>query len=67
LLHTQFSSKIKILRSDNSSEYMSHIMIQYLSMHDIIHQTSCIHTPQQNGIAERKNQDFLKKIRSLMF
>jgi len=67
LVHTQFSSKIKILRSDNGSEYMSNIMIQYLSMHDIIHQTSCVHTPQQNGIAEQKNRDLLEKTRSLMF
>jgi hypothetical protein len=67
LVHTQFSSKIKILRSDNGSEYMSNIMIQYLSMHGIIHQTSCVHTPQQNGIAKRKNRDLLEKTRSLMF
>ena len=28
---------------------------QYLKAHGIIHQTTCLSTPQQNGVAERKN------------
>ena len=67
LVHTQFSSKIKILRSDNGSEYMSHKMSQFLNGNGIIHQTSCVGTPQQNGIAERKNRDLLEKTRAMMF
>ena len=67
LVHTQLSSKIKILRSDNRSEYMSIIMIQYLTMHGIIHQTSCVHTPQQNEITDQKNCNLLVKTRSVMF
>ncbi|GJW67762.1 putative RNA-directed DNA polymerase [Tanacetum coccineum] len=33
----------------------------------IIHKTSCAHTPQQNGIAERKHRDLLNDARNLMF
>lgn len=62
-----FSSKIHILRSDNGTEYMSKNMTQYMSNHGIIHQTSCVGTPQQNGIAERKNRDLLNKTRALLF
>ena len=62
LVSTQFSSKICILRSDNGTEYMS----QYLSIHGILHQTSCVGTPQQNVIAKRKNRDLLEKTRALM-
>ena len=30
--------------------------------HDIIHQTTCSNTPQQNGVAERKNQHLLEVV-----
>ena len=41
-------------------------MSQYLSSHGIVHQTSCVRTPQQNGIFERKNRDLLEKTHALM-
>lgn len=46
---------------------MSNNMSQFLSSHGILHQTSCVGTPQQNGVAERKNRDLLEKTRALMF
>lgn len=33
----------------------------------IHHQTSCVYTPQQNGIAKRKNRYLLKVARAIMF
>ena len=45
---------------------MSHIMTNYLNSNGILHQTSCVNTPQQNGIAERKNRDLLEKTRPIM-
>ena len=67
LVTTHYSSKISILRSDNGSEYLSNKMSQFLSSCGILHQTSCVGTPQQNGLAERKNRDILEKTRALMF
>nr|AEJ72555.1 putative retroelement polyprotein [Malus domestica] len=66
LVTNQFSTQLKVLRSDNGTEYMSNAFAQYLTCHGIIHQTSCVGTPQQNGVAERKNRDLLEKTRSLM-
>ena len=63
---TQFQSNIKVLRSDNGTEFLSNNMLQYISSQGIIHQTSCVGTPQQNGVAERKNRDLLEKTRALM-
>ena len=59
MIKTQFAQKIRILRSDNAKEYTSHSFGSYLFDKGIIHQTSCAHTPQQNGVTERKNRHLL--------
>ena len=33
----------------------------------MIHQSSCTNTPQQNGVAERKNRHLLDTARSILF
>ena len=42
-------------------------MHSYFSKTGILHQTSCIETPQQNVVVERKHQYILKIARSLVF
>ncbi|RVW30164.1 Retrovirus-related Pol polyprotein from transposon TNT 1-94 [Vitis vinifera] len=37
---------------DNAREYFSAPFTSFMSQHGIIHQSSCAHTPQQNGVAE---------------
>ena len=63
----QYDAKIKIFRSDNGGEYTSHAFKQHLAQHGILHQTSCPYTPQQNGVAERKNRHLMEVARSMMF
>ncbi|RVX11416.1 Retrovirus-related Pol polyprotein from transposon RE1 [Vitis vinifera] len=38
--------------ADNAREYFSAPFTSFMSQHGILHQSSCAHTPQQNGIAE---------------
>ena len=56
---TQFNIYIRVLRSDNAREYFSAPFISFMSQHGILHQSSCAHTPQQNGVAERKNRHLI--------
>nr|CAN60149.1 hypothetical protein VITISV_016363 [Vitis vinifera] len=49
-IQTQFNISIRVLRSDNAREYFSAPFTSFMSHHGILHQSSCAHTPQQNGI-----------------
>ncbi|RVW49883.1 Retrovirus-related Pol polyprotein from transposon RE1 [Vitis vinifera] len=55
----QFSTSIKTLRTDSGGEYLSTEFQAFLASKGIIHQRSCPSTPQQNGVAERKNRHLL--------
>ena len=66
MVNTQFSSKVQMFRSDNGGEYANHQFHDYFEHHGILHETSCSQTPQQNGIAERKNRHVLETTRALL-
>ncbi|KAL6310757.1 hypothetical protein AAG906_006064 [Vitis piasezkii] len=61
------SIKTQILKSDNARDYFNSILGEFLAQEGIVHLSSCVDTPQQNGIAERKNRHLLEVARSLMF
>jgi transposase InsO family protein len=65
-IETQFSTCIKVFRSDNGGEYISHKFQALLQQKGIISQRSCPYTPQQNGLAERKNHHLLDMVRTLL-
>lgn len=66
MVQTQFSDKIQILRSDNGGEYVNWGFHDYFQHHGVLHETSCPQTPQQNGVAERKNRHILETARALL-
>ena len=53
----QLNKKIKALRSDRGREYESPFG-EFCLEYGIVHQTTASYSPQQNGVAERKNRTF---------
>ncbi|XP_020421230.1 uncharacterized protein LOC18775571 [Prunus persica] len=47
---------IQILRTDSGGEFNSHNFASFCELHGIRWQLIAAYTPQQNGVAERKNQ-----------
>jgi len=62
----QFQASIKTIRVDNE--------LEFISMHDFFFlkkgiecQRTCVYTPQQNGVVERKHRHDLNTTRALLF
>jgi hypothetical protein len=53
LVEKQFHTTIKNIYLDNGGEFVA--LKQYFSIHGISHYTTAPHTPQQNGVSERRH------------
>lgn len=67
MVKTQFDIQIKAVRSDNGGEFFNSQCADLFTNHGIIHQSSCPHTPQQNGVVERKHRHILETARAIRF
>ncbi|KAL4334975.1 hypothetical protein GQ457_07G002860 [Hibiscus cannabinus] len=64
MIKRQFGYDMKVFRSDNAPELK---FTQLFSDLGIVHQFSCVETPQQNSVVERKHQHLLAVARALFF
>lgn len=64
MIQNQYSLPIKVLRSDSGGEYINLELSEFLQEKGILHETTCPQTPQQNGVAERKNRHILETTRA---
>lgn len=67
MVQTQFQKNIKIIRTDNEREYYNSILGDFFAANGMMHQSSYSDTPQQNGVAERKNRHLLEVTTVLLF
>nr|GEW43582.1 hypothetical protein [Tanacetum cinerariifolium] len=65
-LENQLSFKVKIIRSDNGTEFKNNDLNQFCGMKGIKREFSVPRIPQQNGIAERKNRTLIEATRTML-
>ena len=67
LIQNQFQTSIQAFKTDNRREFFFSNLGDFLKSKGIIHLSSCVDTPQQNGVAKRKNRHLLEITRYLLF
>nr|GEY03868.1 ribonuclease H-like domain-containing protein [Tanacetum cinerariifolium] len=65
-LENQLSLKVKVIRSDNGTKFKNNDLNQFCGMKGIKIKFSIPRTPQQNGIAERKNRTLIEAARTML-
>ncbi|GJR99978.1 putative ribonuclease H-like domain-containing protein [Tanacetum coccineum] len=58
--------KVKIIRSDNGTEFKNKVMDAFCREKGIKREYSVARTPQQNGVAERKNRTLIEAARTML-
>ncbi|GJU76691.1 putative ribonuclease H-like domain-containing protein [Tanacetum coccineum] len=58
--------KVKIIRCDNETEFKNRVMSEFYEHKGIKREFSVARTPQQNGIAERRNRTLIKAARTML-
>jgi transposase InsO family protein len=66
LVKNQLDKSIKALRTDRGREYLSKQFKELCDKKGIMRQLMMPRTPQQNGVAKRRNRTLLEMVRSIM-
>ncbi|GJR39881.1 putative ribonuclease H-like domain-containing protein [Tanacetum coccineum] len=58
--------RVKVIRCDNETEFKNRVMNQLCEIKGIKREFSVARTPQQNGVAERKNRTLIEAARTML-
>jgi transposase InsO family protein len=65
-VQNEFDAKVKNIRSDNETEFKNTQIEDYLDEEGIKHEFLTPYTPQQNGVAERKNMTLIEIAKTML-
>ncbi|KXJ83125.1 hypothetical protein RP20_CCG008961 [Aedes albopictus] len=66
MMKNQFGRFPKCIRSDGGGEYSGSALKTFFADNGIVHQMSAPYSPQQNGVAERKNRHLKEMMRCML-
>ncbi|GJX97253.1 putative ribonuclease H-like domain-containing protein [Tanacetum coccineum] len=58
--------KVKIIRCDNETEFKNRVMSEFCEKKGIKREFSIARTPQQNGVAERRNRTLIEAAKTML-
>ncbi|GKB19620.1 retrovirus-related pol polyprotein from transposon TNT 1-94 [Tanacetum coccineum] len=65
-IENQLDHKVKVIRCDNGTEFKNSVMNQFCEMKGIKREFSIARTPQQNGVAERRNRTLIEAAKTML-
>ncbi|GKA16503.1 putative ribonuclease H-like domain-containing protein [Tanacetum coccineum] len=65
-IENQLNQKVKTIRCDNGTEFKNMDIIEFCGSKGIKREYSNARTPQQNGVAERKNRTLIEAARTML-
>ena len=65
-MENQTEKKIKVLRTDNGTEYGSNEFNDFCNEAGIKRETTTVYTPNKNGVAERNNRTIVEFSRAML-
>ncbi|GJY82789.1 retrovirus-related pol polyprotein from transposon TNT 1-94 [Tanacetum coccineum] len=66
IVENQNDVKVKQIRTDNGTEFINHELVSFCNEKGISQNFSSPYTPEQNGIAERKNRTLIEAARTML-
>ncbi|GKG05781.1 putative ribonuclease H-like domain-containing protein, partial [Tanacetum coccineum] len=65
-LENRLRHKVKTIRCDHGTEFKNQLMNEFCAKKGIKREYSIARTPQQNGVAERKNRTLIEAARTML-
>ncbi|GKE42334.1 retrovirus-related pol polyprotein from transposon TNT 1-94, partial [Tanacetum coccineum] len=65
-IQVRLKATVQNVRTDNGTEFVNQTLCEFYENVGISHQTSVAHTPQQNGVVERKNLTLVEAARTML-
>jgi hypothetical protein len=67
IVKNKFGHHVRILHTDNGTEYVNGEFKEYMKKYGIEHECSAPYTPEQNGRAERELRTIVESARSMLY
>nr|GEV78791.1 hypothetical protein [Tanacetum cinerariifolium] len=66
MIQVRLKVSVRRIRTDNGTEFVNQMLRDYYEEVGISHETSVAHSPQQNGVVERRNHTLIEAARTML-